>query len=34
MLQMDDRNFHVWNYRNFLVNLNDKLTEPEIEFTK
>lgn len=24
MLQMDERNFHVWNYRNWLNSLTDE----------
>ena len=34
MLNKDDRNFHVWNYRNFLISLDSKYIIKEIEYTK
>ncbi len=37
MLEKDERNFHVWNYRNWVVTLDEKaaaITENELKFTK
>ena len=29
MLLKDDRNFHAWNYRNWLTNLDSSIIEKE-----
>ena len=38
MLEKDERNFHAWNYRNWIVNVNPKvkyeIVKREIEYTK
>ena len=36
MLEKDERNFHVWNYRNWLINTDKnslKLVENELKYT-
>lgn len=38
MLEKDERNFHAWNYRNWIVNVDSKvkfdLIKKEIDYTK
>jgi len=33
LLQMDDRNFHCWNYRRFIVGLAKRTARDEVDFT-
>ena len=34
MLEKDERNFHVWNYRNWVISIaNKKFLEKELKFT-